>query len=214
MSETEKLPFFTPMSVATEPKSAVTEVSETELKRLQEEFEAAKNRLLEARRSQKPELVRDYELLGTWSVKMKLSDMFGEKSELIVVHNMGKRCTYCTLWADGLNGFIAHLENRAGFVLTSPDDPETQRAFANDRGWKFRMLSTKGTTFTHDMGYEPEPGTYWPGFSVFRKDSDGKIYRTSKDIFGPGDLYCSVWHLFDLLPLGVNDWEPKYHYQA
>jgi predicted dithiol-disulfide oxidoreductase (DUF899 family) len=183
-----------------------------EIKRLEEEFQSARLKLLAAKRATPPELVEDYTLHGANAEPIRLSQLFGAKSELMLIHNMGKKCVYCTLWADGLNGFVKHLENRAAFVLTSPDEPNTQAAFARDRGWTFRMYSTANSSFTHDMGFEPEPGNFWPGVSFFRKDADGKIYRTARDMFGPGDIYCSVWHLLDLLPNGTNDWEPKYHY--
>jgi predicted dithiol-disulfide oxidoreductase (DUF899 family) len=200
------------MSIAAGPQAAPFETRVEELTRLQTEFDSAQKKLLAAKRAQKPELVEDYELTGEGGKPVRLSEMFGDKSELTVIHNMGKRCVYCTLWADGFTGFVKHFEDRAGFVLTSPDDHETQSVFARERGWNFKMLSTKGSSFTIDMGYEPEPGSYWPGVSFFKREADGKIYRTAKDSFGPGDAYCSLWHLFDLLPLGLNDWEPKYHY--
>ncbi len=200
------------MSIAAVPENAILE-SETEaLERLQSEFSAAQKRLVAAKRAQAPELVPDYELTGPGGEPVKLSSLFGDRSELMLIHNMGKRCLYCTLWADGFNGLLGHFENRAACVVTSPDDPETQNAFANERGWNFKMISTKGSQFTKDMGYEPKPGSFSPGVSFFKKEDDGKIYRTAKDIFGPGDEYCSAWHLFDLLPLGLNGWEPKYHY--
>jgi hypothetical protein len=30
--------------------------------------------------------------------------------------------------------------------------------------------------------------------------------------FGPGDDFCTLWHLFDLIPEGSGDWQPKYKY--
>jgi hypothetical protein len=38
---------------------------------------------------------------------------------------------------------------------------------------------------------------------------DGRIVRTGRAAFGPGDDYCAVWPLFDLLEGGVGKWEPK-----
>jgi predicted dithiol-disulfide oxidoreductase (DUF899 family) len=125
---------------------------------------------------------------------------------------MGPGCSYCTLWADGFNGFTPHLEDRAAFVVISPTTPAKQREFADGRGWTFKMASAEGTTFIKDMGFEPNPGEVWPGVSTFRKQDDGRIVRVSRDYLGPGDVYCSVWHLFDMLADGVNNWEPKYKY--
>jgi len=169
------------------------------------------HRLATLRRELPPEAVKDYELTDWSGRSVKLGELFNDKDELILIHNMGKSCAYCTLWADGFIGITKHLEDRAAFVLTSPDDPETQRQFARDRGWTFRMLSTKGTTFKRDMGFEPEPGQVWPGVSVFRKDNSGQIFHVSKAFFGPGDAFCSVWHFLELLPSDV-EWEPKFKY--
>ena len=75
------------------------------------------------------------------------------------------------------------------------------------------MVSSAGTSFFHDMGFLPKPNEIWPGASAFHRDrSTGKISRTSKTFFGPGDDYCSLWHLFDLLEGGTNEWQPKLSY--
>ena len=42
------------------------------------------------------------------------------KRDLIVIHNMGASCPYCTLWADGFNGIYDHLADRAAFVALQP----------------------------------------------------------------------------------------------
>jgi len=174
---------------------------------------AKKRKEIEALREQAElEPVNDYTFKDWDGNEVTLSSLFGSSDELMVIHNMGKRCVYCTLWADGLNGFAGHLNSRAPFVVVSPDAPEVQQEFAESRGWQFKMVSGKESPFTHDMGFEPEPGTYWPGVSTFVK-KDGKIYRKAHDIFGPGDSYCSVWHLFDLLPNKIK-WEPKYSYNS
>src|SRR5262245_145337 len=73
-----------------------------------------------------PEEVRDYELV-TPQGPVRLSSLFGGKRDLIVIHNMGVSCAYCTLWADGYNGVYHHLVERAAFVLSSPDPPDVQR---------------------------------------------------------------------------------------
>ncbi|KXK54893.1 MAG: AhpC/TSA family protein [Chlorobi bacterium OLB5] len=126
--------------------------------------------------------------------------MFGENEYLIVVHNMGKACSYCTLWADGFSGVSYYIEKKAAFVLVSPDTPEVQKEFAESRGWKFKMYSGAGSSFISDMGYYTEADGYWPGCSVFQKKSDDSIRRVAKDYFGPGDFYSAPWHFFDLIP--------------
>lgn len=157
-----------------------------------------------------PHEVEDY-VLETESGAVSLSTLFGDKDELIVIHNMGRSCRYCTLWADGFNGVYEHLADRAAFVVTSPDPPAVQRGFAAGRGWRFPMASHDGTRFATDMGYGSEAEGWAPGVSVFRR-RDGHIVRVSDTALGPGDDFCSVWHFLDLLPGGAGDWEPRYRY--
>jgi predicted dithiol-disulfide oxidoreductase (DUF899 family) len=124
---------------------------------------------------------------------------------------MGSFCSYCTLWADGFNGVLPHLEDRVPVVVISPDPPDKQRAFAESRGWRFRMVSAEKGSFIKDMGFLLDDG-FWPGASAFHKNDDGSITRISKCFFGPGDPYCAVWHLFALLRGGTDGWEPKLTY--
>jgi predicted dithiol-disulfide oxidoreductase (DUF899 family) len=171
-----------------------------------------KKKLSELRRHLLRKEVEDYTFIKHDGSETKLSDLFEDQDELLLIHNMGKGCVYCTLWADGFNGVYQHLENRTPFVVVSPDDYKTQKDFAASRNWKFEMLSSHGTSFFKDMGFESENGGPMPGVSTFQKDTSGKIHRVAKASFGPGDDFCAVWHLLDLLPKGTNDWSPKYKY--
>ncbi|HRI44206.1 MAG TPA: DUF899 family protein [Fimbriimonadaceae bacterium] len=184
--------------------------AQSRIDHLQQEILRLKTELVEARRDLPREPVRDYRF-QTESGSTSLGELFGGREDLLVVHNMGKSCVYCTLWADGLNGFIEPIEDRTAFAVVSPDSPEVQREFAASRGWRFRMVSSQGDTFTEDMGFLMKEG-YWPGVSAFRRDPDGQIFRVSRSFFGPGDDFCSVWPLFDLLEGCAGEWEPKYQY--
>ena len=64
--------------------------------------------------------------------------------------------------------------------------------------------------FAEDMGYRPN-GRAMPGVSVFKRKGD-KILRVADTAFSPGDDFCSVWHLFDLIPEGAAGWQPKFTY--
>ncbi|MEP7220004.1 MAG: DUF899 family protein [Bacteroidota bacterium] len=159
--------------------------------------------------------IPDYALKGPDNADVHLSNLFGDKDELIVVHNMGARCSYCTLWADGFNGLYPHFADRAGFVVVSPDAPDQQKAFARGRGWNFPMYSDADGDFSRDLGFliQHEGKPYqMPGFTTFRRDAEGNITRAAKDYFGPGDTYCSLWNMFDLLPEGINTWQPSMSY--
>ena len=156
-----------------------------------------------------PEEVSDYELL-TPDGKVSLSQLFGGHQELMVVHNMGKSCPACTLWADGYNGIHQHITSRAAFVVTSPDTPDVQQKFAASRGWVFRMVSHMGTSFAQDMGYRGANG-WRPGMSVFKRNGR-QILRVSDVAWSPGDDFCTIWHFFDMLPEGAAGWRPKLSY--
>lgn len=183
-----------------------------ELAAAEEQFKAAREHLLQIRRAQPPLKVKDYQLATVHGHPAMLSGLFGDKDELMVIHNMGRGCAYCTLWADGFNGVWHHLNNRAPFVVITPDAPDKVKEFSASRGWTFPIYSSHATSFFKDLGFADEKGSPWPGVSTFKRDSSGDINRICFDYFGPGDPYCSVWHLLDLMPKGVNDWEPKYKY--
>jgi len=162
-------------------------------------------------------VVNDVEFAAVDGKSIKLSELFGNKTDLIFVHNMGRSCTYCTLWADGLNGVAQHLRNRAAFVVGSPDSPEIQREFAGSRGWDFPMVSVAVNNFTKEMGFaiEREGKTFYlPGYSTFSKSADGTMTRVGKDFFGPGDMYAGIWHIFENLEDGAGNWQPRYRYDG
>jgi len=156
-----------------------------------------------------PQEVTDYEF-QTLEGKVSLSELFGSHRDLMLVHNMGKSCPGCTLWADGYNGLHQHVITRAAFVVTSPDTPDVQQQFAASRGWVFPMVSHSGSSFAEDMGYRTSKG-WRPGMSVFRRDG-ARMVRVSDVSWSPGDDFCTVWHFFDLLPEGAAGWRPKVHY--
>jgi len=60
------------------------------------------------------------------------------------------------------------------------------------------------------MGYRGAEG-WLPGVSVFRRVGE-RIYRVSDTSFDEGDDFCTVYHLFDLLPDGAAGWRPKFAY--
>jgi predicted dithiol-disulfide oxidoreductase (DUF899 family) len=158
-----------------------------------------------------PEKVSDY-AFETLTGSVRLSELFGNHDDLMVVHNMGNSCPGCTLWADGYNGIHHHVVNRTAFVVTSPETPADQKQFADSRGWKFPMISHRGNTFAADMGYRMPDGRWRPGISVFKREG-GAILRVTDTDLGPYDDFCSIWHFFDLLPGGIAGWSPKIKYE-
>jgi predicted dithiol-disulfide oxidoreductase (DUF899 family) len=181
----------------------------SEADRLEQEIMEKAQTLAALRKAEPPAPVGDYSF-QTLGGETSLSALFAGRDRMIVIHNMGQACRYCTLWADGLNGVLVHLEDAASVVLVSKDPPETQRRLAQDRGWRFRMASHGGGAYMAEQckmsGYDNCPGV------AFYEKRDGKIVRRGRAGFGPGDLYSPVWHLLALGGLGEADWTPQFHY--
>lgn len=173
-------------------------------------IEVLRQRMRKVQGAIEPQEVEDY-TFSTMQGRARLSQQFGTRKELFVIHNMGSSCPYCTLWADGYNGLYAHLADRAAFVVSSPDPPTVQRRFARRRGWRFPMVSHRGTTFAEDMGYRSKDGGWLPGISVFRRERQ-RIVRVSDTGFSPKDDFCALWRTLDLLPEGPAGWQPKLRY--
>lgn len=181
--------------------------------RLERELRDAKKRLTDAMRALPPQPIADMPLRHVPSgSSVMLSELFGTRDELLLVHNMGKRCPYCTLWADGFASMYRHLSDRCAFVLSTPDEPAVAGAFASARGWTFPLVSFAGTDFARKLGFEGDTestyGAFQPGISAFARTPQG-IVRTGTRRFGPGDDFCSLWPMFDLLRDGENNWRPK-----
>ncbi len=175
----------------------------------------ARQKLVQALRSQAHRVSDSYVFSAHNIPQLRLSDLFAGRSDLLVVHNMGTSCLWCTLWADGLNGLHRQLESRCAIVIMSADSPSAQKQFAEGRGWTIPMICDHEGTFTSDMGFAEQTNGRWnymPGVSAFARDTDGTITRVASDAFGPGDVYMPVYHLFDLLRDGQAGWKPQYTY--
>ncbi len=166
-------------------------------------------RLNKARRAAAGREVPDY-AFRTLAGEAHLSELFAGHDRLLAIHNMGQGCRYCTLWADGINGFLPHLESAMAVVLLSKDDPETQRRFANARGWRFRLASHTGGAYIREQTVMSGEDNV-PGAVVYEK-KDGALVRKNAVVFGPGDLFCSAWNLLALAGHGVDDWTPQFSY--
>jgi predicted dithiol-disulfide oxidoreductase (DUF899 family) len=176
------------------------------------QIDALRAEINELRAAQAAMPVQDYELARPDGSPVKLSELFGERDQLFLIHNMGFACPYCTLWADGFNGVWRYLDKRAAVVLMSNDRPDQQLAGAQQRGWSLPMASARGTSLFADMGFaeknDKDEWMWWPGVSTLSKDAAGNMQRHSAAVFGPGDDYCAIWHLFPLLKNNDENIEP------
>ena len=171
-------------------------------------FELAK-KLRELQKTAPAEKVRNYSF-ETIDGSAMLLDLFAGRDKLLAIHNMGQGCRYCTLWADGINPFVPHLESAMAVVLLSKDPPEVQRRFANSRQWRFRMASHGGGDYIAEQTVMNGQDNM-PGAVLYERDGD-QIVRKNSSVFGPGDMYCSMWSLLGLAGLGDGEWTPQFNY--
>jgi len=181
----------------------------TEIAELERQIFELTAKLNELRKSNLGDEVRDY-AFAALNGEISLLELFGSNNHLLLIHNMGQGCRYCTLWADGFNGFLKHLESVMSVVLVSKDPPELQRQFANSRDWRFHLASHGGGDYIREQTVM-EDADNMPGAVVYERDGD-KITRKNSCVFGPGDIYCSMWSLLGLAGLGEDDWTPQYAY--
>lgn len=187
--------------------------SNAAIQQLENEISAKKAELAKLISVTKQIPVKDYTFLGANDTPIQLSELFEDKDELVIVFYMGYQCKYCTLWADGYNGLYEHLSNRASFAVVSHETPLFQQELRKDRNWKFPMFSRANNTFAEDLGFTKleEENRPLPGIATFQKKSDG-IYLHHRTYFGPGDNFCIQWDVINILPKGLNNWVPEYHY--
>ena len=74
------------------------------------------------------------------------------------------------------------------------------------------MVSTVGSTFARDLGYEDEKGQPWPGVSAFQRNDEGAPVRVGHSGFGPFDDFSPMFNLMTLFPEGQDGWWPKLRY--
>lgn len=184
-------------------------MANAEIAELEQQILELTGKLNALRKANPREEIRNYSF-ATVEGETSLLELFGDKDTLLMIHNMGQGCRYCTLWGDGFNGFVPHLESALSLVLVSKDAPDLQRQFANARGWRFRLASHGGGDYIREQtamaGYDNMPGAV-----VYEREGD-KIYRKNACVFGPGDLYCSMWSLLGLAGMGEAQWTPQFNY--
>jgi predicted dithiol-disulfide oxidoreductase (DUF899 family) len=156
---------------------------------------------------------------------VRLSELFAAgKDSLIVDHLMWAAgdelpCRMCNMWADGYTSIAPHVSDKVNFVLVAKVELGTLREWGRRRGWgKMRLLSSHDNTFNRDYFVQDDKGQR-PAVSVFKRAPDGKIYFTYTTEMSRGeghhrgiDPFSAVWHLFDLLPEGRENWMPKHFY--
>lgn len=128
-------------------------------------------------------------------------------------------CPMCSMWADGYNGTIEHMEQRFDFAVLVAGDVAHMQDVAAQKGWtNIRFLSASDSTLKADLGFESPEGFQSPGVSVFEM-KDGTphhFYSGNAQIDAEHwrgmDLLSPVWHFMDLTPQGRGDFMPQHSY--
>jgi len=161
--------------------------------------------------------------------KQSLSDLFEDKSQLIVYHFMygpdwQEGCPSCSFWADNFNGIDIHLRHRdANLVVISRASLDTLEAYKKRMGWGFKWLSSLGSDFNYDyqvsftadelkkgeMLYNFSMGSFpadeAPGISVFYKSPEGDVFHSYSCYARGLDMLNGAYHYMDLLPKGRDE---------
>jgi predicted dithiol-disulfide oxidoreductase (DUF899 family) len=163
--------------------------------------------------------------------KETLTDLFDERSQLIVDHFMfapgwEEGCPSCSFQADHFDGMIVHLNARdASLVAVSRAPLKEVQAFKKRMGWRFTWVSSYGNDFKRDYhvsftkddmakgqvyyNYDMRefPSQEAPGTSVFYKDGTGDIFHTYSCYARGGDMLIGAYHYLDLVPKGRDEAE-------
>ena len=161
--------------------------------------------------------------------KVRLADLFGPHSQLIVYHFMfgpdwEAGCKSCSFWADNFNSIIIHLNQRdVAMVAISRAPLARLEAFKRRMGWSFEWVSSHGNDFNRDFavsftadelrqeannynfGTRHFGGEEAPGLSVFAKDADGQVFHTYSCYARGLDMLNGAYHHLDLVPKGRDE---------
>ncbi len=161
--------------------------------------------------------------------KESLSELFKDKSQLIVYHFMfspewEEGCKHCSFWADNFNGIIVHLNHRdVSFVAISRAPLAKIERFKKRMGWTFKWLSSYESDFNYDfdVSFTPEQirnGTAFynfektemdmadrEGVSVFYMDESGAIFHTYSSHARGIDLMNTAYNYLDVVPKGRDE---------
>jgi predicted dithiol-disulfide oxidoreductase (DUF899 family) len=171
---------------------------------------------------------KDYTFEGP-NGKVKLADLFGGKSQLIVYHFMfgpdwQEGCPSCSFNMDHTDPALVHLGQRdVAFAAISRAPYAKLEAFKKRMGWQFNWVSSNGSDFNYDyhVSFKKEemakgkvyynyvteafPSEEGPGISVFYKDKKGEIFHTYS-AFGRGtETTMNTYNYLDYVPKGRDE---------
>lgn len=168
-------------------------------------------------------------VFDTATGKRTLADLFGDKSQLIIVHFMlgpewEQGCIGCSFGADHYDGIVVHLEHHdVAFVAVSRASLPKIDAFKKRMGWRFQWVSSQGSDFNYDYhvsftddaiaqgkvyynyAVQPIDIDELAGTSMFYRDGAGNIFHTYSAYARGSELVGGAYGYLDHLPKGRNE---------
>ena len=173
----------------------------------------------------------DYQFHGP-DGEVKLSELFEGKSQLLIYHAMwgpndDSPCGGCSYVMDHIDAARLRFQHHdIAFAAVSRASLSRFRAFKERMGWKFRWLSSDGTSFNFDFGVSfrredlDRGDVYYnfktqklrsedqPGMSAFYRNEAGEIFRTYSTYERGLDLLMGAYNFIDLTAKGRNEASP------
>lgn len=195
----------------------------------EKEFTRRRDQLSRERRDLPWVKVEEEYLFNSPEGKQTLSDLFDDRSQLIIYHFMygpdwEEGCPSCSFWADNFNGIDIHLKHRdISLVAVSRAGLDTLEAYKKRMGWEFKWVSSYGSDFNLDyyVSFTPDemdqgemfynfsttnfPSEEAPGISVFCKDENGQVFHTYSCYARGLDMLNGAYHYMDLAPKGRDE---------
>lgn len=136
----------------------------------------------------------------------------------------GQGCKNCSYMADHTDGMNLHLANHDVSMIAISRAPLKEiEAFRQRMGWRFKWVSSNGSTFNYDfrVSFAPEEivtghidynfgqwrmtGEEWPGVTAFYKNEAGEVFRTYST-YGRGvEVMMGTYAMLDITPKGRNE---------
>jgi predicted dithiol-disulfide oxidoreductase (DUF899 family) len=171
---------------------------------------------------------RDY-VFESPSGPRSLSQLFGDKSQLLVYHLMfapewEAACTSCSFWAESFDSSLVHLAHRdVSFAAISRAPVVKLCAYQKRMGWSFPWVSCGDSSFNYDFavsfceaergagkhvynfGTQSAPQSDMPGFSAFYKDASGALFHTYSTYSRGIDMMNVTYQYLDLVAKGRDE---------
>lgn len=175
---------------------------------------ASKRRALPLGGELKQDYVFERANQGKVGQKVKLSELFGDKSSLLIYSFMfgpswDHPCPSCTSLVDGFDRTWYSVNQDVAFVAVAKAPAQRIAEWAAQRGWsQIPLLSGAGNTYQADYKCQEleNDDMQWPVMHVFTK-RDGKIFHFWGTEVGANhvDTVWPYWNLFDFTPEGRPD---------